>query len=118
MSISVSICIRPSDIRYTQESISCRFQIGKNIGTVIKEIMNEECKISDIPEIEVMVKDGVYYSADNRRLYIFKILEAKGLVADISVRLVKRIKKSKWTTKTQGLAIDVRGQVIDFDPEE
>ncbi|KAL3877304.1 hypothetical protein ACJMK2_035035 [Sinanodonta woodiana] len=113
-----SVCLRPSDIRYTQESISCRFKTGKNIGTVIKEIMNGECKISDIPEIEVIVKDDVYYSADNRRLYIFKILETKGLCSSISVKLVKRTNKSRWTTKTQGLGIKVRGQVIDFDPEE
>ncbi|KAL3877301.1 hypothetical protein ACJMK2_035031 [Sinanodonta woodiana] len=113
-----SVCIRPSDIRYTQESISCRFQNGQNIGTVIKEIMNGECKLSDIPEIKVMVKDGVYYSADNRRLYIFKILEAKGLCSNISVKLVKKIYQGRWTTKTDGLDVRVRGQVIDFDSEE
>ncbi|XP_076820898.1 uncharacterized protein LOC143466152 [Clavelina lepadiformis] len=66
-------------------------------------------RASDFPAITVVKKDGKYYSLDNRRLYIFRVLHHKGKLPTIAVYLTNdSINPSKFTTKNDGRKICVR----------
>lgn len=101
----------PSEIYYSQDSISNRFgkstkHAGVLIGEVLDDILTGNCSIYDIDTIEVVYRDGDYISADNRRLWIFKKLEEFGKCTEIPVTIVDEISPQKCVVS---LSIEVRG---------
>lgn len=105
--------LAPSDIYYSQDSISNRF--GKSskyanqlIGEVLDAILEGTISIDTIDTINIIVCDGDYryISADNRRLWIFKRLEEIGECTEIPVKRVDSISPQKCNF---GATIKVRG---------
>lgn len=45
---------------------------GVLIGETLDKLLTGECNIHDIKTIQVMFRNGMYLTADNRRLWIFK----------------------------------------------
>ena len=88
--------LAPSKIYYSQDSISNRFgkstgHAGVLIGETLDAIIEGKCHINDIKTIEVAKVNGIFRTADNRRLWVFKKLEGLGLCAEIPVNLVHYI---------------------------
>ena len=103
------IVLRPSDIRYTQSTISNKFSDGTLIGNLLDDIVIGRCFVSAIKRIEVKLVDGVWYSADNRRLWVFKQLEFLGHCPLLTVKIVKRIDWAKCTSTNGGIDVLLRG---------
>ena len=68
--------LRPSDIRYSQDSISFKLRDEDN-GTILdlfEKIINGEITVSFLPRIQVADYDGNWMAFDgNRRLFVFKV---------------------------------------------
>ena len=109
----------PSDICFSQATINNYFDSkGKHANVKIGETLDELCEgnitIQDIPKIRVVLKDGKYYTEDNRRLWVFKQLQKLGRCGEIRVRASNSIetmfrREEKFTTTNGGAAVTIRG---------
>ena len=104
--------LKPSEIRYSQNSISNKFDSNSLhsdvlIGETLDDLIEEKVRVDDIPVIEVMEEDDKWVSADNRRLWVFKNLEKFGNCETIAVK-VGSIQPFKNTSKTDGLSVKIR----------
>lgn len=100
-----------SRIYFSQDSISNRFgrstkHAGVLIGETLDKLLTGECSIHDIKTIQVMFRNGMYLTADNRRLWIFKKLEEVGECTEIPMRITHYINPRKNVTES---TIRVRG---------
>eukprot|EP00971_Amphidinium_carterae_P287239 5702036-Amphidinium_carterae.2 len=59
-------------IRYTQDSIKDQFQGGNALESAIRDLRCERTRVDEFPTIRVFQRDGLVFSCDNRRLYVFK----------------------------------------------
>ncbi|KAK3089415.1 hypothetical protein FSP39_003462 [Pinctada imbricata] len=110
----VVLSIRPSDIHFSQDSIGCTF--GKNtphshysLGETVDDILLDNTTIDDIPMIIVTLVDGLWFTPDNRRLWVFRKLEELGKCEEISVKKGHFIPDNKFTTENGGVSVNVRG---------
>ncbi|XP_036369109.1 uncharacterized protein LOC118767871 [Octopus sinensis] len=119
----MSLRLSPSDIRYTQDSIACKFRNGTTLTETISDLVKGTITPDGIPVISVYLKDGKYYSTDNRRLYVFKELQSRSQ-PDLKIRVhvtSAALPPSKFTTLNDGQSIKVRGPSsnnrlsMDFD---
>ena len=102
--------LSPAEIRFMQDSISYRFRCGRYVNDAIEKIAKKEMRVDTLPMIQVLKKDGLYYSLDNRRLYVFRVLHYRGLLDSLKVELVPTYKFQDWkfTTKNNGQSLYVR----------
>ncbi|XP_077974352.1 uncharacterized protein LOC144429973 [Styela clava] len=110
--------LKPSEIRFTQDSIAERFQDGGLLDDAIYNIQAEELSPGDFPPIKVVRKNGKLYSFDNRRLYIFRVCEYEGIIDEIPVQMVEssRLREDRFTTKTARVTIVVRQRQEETKP--
>ncbi|KAL4229873.1 hypothetical protein ACF0H5_010264 [Mactra antiquata] len=101
--------LRPSKIRYSQDSISNRFCDGELIGDVLDDLCDGRIRKRDFPIIEVAFINGRWYTADNRRLWVFQQLEELGKCRKIPVDEIYEIPSYKMTTRNGGRYVTVRG---------
>lgn len=101
--------LAPSEIRFSQDSISCHFQDGGLVNGIVDDICEGRVDVKTIPPISVAKVNNRFYSADNRRLYVFRVLEKRGVLSHIDVRLVDHIYPDKMTTENEGVSVEVRG---------
>ena len=104
----------PLDIRYSQDSISCYFDSKCPhsfylLGETVDEISAGRTSLSSIPKITVVYKFGKWYTADNRRLWVFRQLEKRGKCNKIPVYVGYDIREEKFTTANDGITVRVRG---------
>lgn len=79
------IKLKPSDIRFTQDTIKSEFRNGDSIEMLVSDIFSKKTQIESIPLIEVVERDTLYYALDNRRLYVYRRLEYLGFINTIRV---------------------------------
>ena len=108
------IKLAPSEIRFSQDSISNSFRAstdhaGQYIGETLDEIVRNPDTADRIPNISVFNIDGTWITSDNRRLWVFKKAEELGIVCFIDVSVKHRIYYSKFTTTSDGRYVRVRG---------
>ncbi|XP_064604002.1 uncharacterized protein LOC135469311 [Liolophura sinensis] len=82
--------LRPSEIYFTQRQINNRFKQGTRhagyyIGQTLDDLCTGRCTVSDIPTINVMWEQGKWWTADNRRLWVFRQYERLGGCTTIPV---------------------------------
>ncbi|XP_078333268.1 uncharacterized protein LOC144625593 [Crassostrea virginica] len=107
-----SVLLAPSAIYFSQDSISNRFgqytpHRNKTIGETLDDILSGKCKVSDLPTISVIKKNGFWVSADNRRLWVYKKLQAFGKCDAIPAVVTYRLSELKNCIQS---TIRVRGQ--------
>lgn len=98
--------LAPSEIHYSQDSITNRFgksteHAGVLIGETLAKMLTVDCSIFDINTIQVVRRNGVYLTADNRRLWIFKMLEEMGECTQIPVHKTHYINPLKMSLDQQ-----------------
>ena len=120
----------PNCIYFTHSRIRPLFTgCGKSIHTTLAEIEQGVTAIDDIPLISVIVNDGHYFSMNNRRLYLFKVLREKGCLPDnmVSVRVKPPLEREKLrytpqkcsiTCTLMGMKGDLDGDAYDDDVDE
>lgn len=92
--ISIIMSLNPQDIYFTHSKISSKFSgCGKLLEETLNDIIQGNILIDDIPKIKVFYiyheNKILYFSQNNRRLWIFKKLYNLGFIKNISVRLEK-----------------------------
>uniref|UniRef100_F6WN06 Uncharacterized protein n=1 Tax=Ciona intestinalis TaxID=7719 RepID=F6WN06_CIOIN len=100
--------LAPLDIRFSQDSIKSSFQDGRSIMQAIIDIRKGRMEATDFPTISVTLKNGNYYTCDNRRLYVFRVLQCEGILNRVPVYTTTYINPCKFTTYNQGVSIRVR----------
>ena len=109
--------LKPSEIFYSQDSISNKFNNGDTIDSTLNECRYNSFKVALIPNIRVCQKNGRWYTLDNRRLWIFKRLEEEGRITDIEVDTVSSglLTAEKFTTKNGGVSVRIRISCASWD---
>ena len=105
--------LAPSNIRFMHDCISKRFSDGRSVNGTINDITCGYMSVHDIPRIRVVCKDGNYYSFDNRRLYVYRVLHCRGLLNTVTVKLasMKLFQPQKFTTKNNGQTVVVKRDI-------
>ena len=96
--------LAPSQIRYSQDSISNTFgdntdHAGQYIGETLDEIVRDPYDVDYIPNISVFNIGVKWFTSDNRRL---------GILSSIEVYVISEIDYSKFTTTSNGRYVRVR----------
>lgn len=91
------VYLSPKKIRYTQDSIASTFgdktkHGQQGINDTLNEL-NNGLEKRNIPMIRVVKHNGDWYSLDNRRLYMFKQLNAKTIKCKIHYDEIPRGRK-------------------------
>ena len=84
--------MRPTDLLFSQTTIKSTMSRGEFIPTLIENIKRTGRYDRDWVPIEI-AKDsnnGRWYSQDNRRLYIFRVLEVSGYVSTVPVSILDK----------------------------
>ncbi|KAL3891601.1 hypothetical protein ACJMK2_003856 [Sinanodonta woodiana] len=104
--------LKPSEIRYSQSTVSTVFDRQclhrkKPIEDTFEEICEGRTTISSIPLITVCRHKDQWYTKDNRRLWVFKHLEALGKITTIMVNKIERsdVPDKKFTTSNEGISV-------------
>eukprot|EP00931_Biecheleriopsis_adriatica_P085775 TRINITY_DN60578_c0_g1_i1.p1 TRINITY_DN60578_c0_g1~~TRINITY_DN60578_c0_g1_i1.p1 ORF type:complete len:181 (+),score=21.01 TRINITY_DN60578_c0_g1_i1:57-599(+) len=107
------IFVPPSEIRFTQSSIAPMFKNGLTLTETALELMTGNKEKREVTMMTVVLhSDGFYYSLDNRRLAVFRLLEMVGVVRSIKARSLPDTcldNCSKYDTTTEGREVKVRG---------
>lgn len=105
----------PSEIRYSQLSISNRFgdhsdHPGKYIGETLDELLIKQCRLIDIPKITVFIHNEIWFTQDNRRLWVLKKVQELGELNNfIEVKVNSKICFKKLSTVNEGHDVKIRG---------
>lgn len=99
--------IDPSLIYFQHSKIKPVFSDNRKVDNTIKEIKENLSIIENIPVIHVYIdNEGNYFSLNNRRLYVYKILKEEGFIDYIKVRLEQLPKHlvDRYNTKNCSLS--------------
>ncbi|KAL5266647.1 hypothetical protein ACHWQZ_G003874 [Mnemiopsis leidyi] len=115
--------LNPMEVRYTNETISAKFQDGRTVDSTIAEIKNGLADINDIPTIKVVqnLGDGTWWSLNNRRLHVFRSLYKTGHLTTIPCQNVskKTNYQTRWENlKSGGKTVRVRPSHISSECDE
>jgi hypothetical protein len=102
----------PSQIRYSQDSIESTFCNGVKIGKVLDYIYDGVLSIDNVSPIQVEKKGHIWYTADNRRLWVFQQLEKLGKCKQIhylDVTDIDDIPPHRFTASNGGKSVEIRG---------
>lgn len=112
--------MKPSEIYYSQDSIKEKFDNGHTIYSTVSVCKKHQYVINKIPRMRVCKKDGKWYTLDNRRLWVFRKLEADGHIKDVKVTQVSkdRLPAEKFTTKNDGESVDIRRPYVESDDDD
>ena len=100
--------ISPYKVRFTQDSIAAEFSDGGSVFDMIKKLRDGSINSESFPPIKIFVKDGVFYSVDNRRLFAFQQANLP-IKYEIIINPQMFIRQAfKFTTLNDGREIIVR----------
>mmetsp|Transcript_37900 Transcript_37900/g.80533 ORF Transcript_37900/g.80533 Transcript_37900/m.80533 type:complete len:456 (+) Transcript_37900:106-1473(+) len=102
----------PCDIRFTQSSIKASFMDGRTLEETACQLARSEIQKRDVTMVKVVNHEGSWYSLDNRRLAVFRLLQFVGKIRCIKAEVVEKDLREwnkKFDTKTGGTTIVVRG---------
>lgn len=108
MTLKPTGTISPDQVRFSQASIRFRFRDGRTIDEMADGLRNGTIDPASIPPIRVLVKDGLYFTLDNRRLEAFR---RAGVEVPYRMATSEEIGAERWkiTTTNDGMSICVRG---------
>lgn len=105
--------MRPSQLRYTHDSVSNTFRDGNAMETTFLSLLNGILDIDDLQCLVAMSYNQKWFVVrGNRRLYVYKKLEDIGKCSTVTVdkqRFEEILFDRQFTTKNMGLTIRVRG---------
>jgi hypothetical protein len=101
------------DIRFSQDSIKNGFKgSADDLATTIEGLKSGKINPFDFPPIRILEKDGLIFTLDNRRLYVF---QSVGIPIKTVPATAQEIYKEfsgprayKYTTINEGISILVR----------
>lgn len=76
----------PSEIRFTQDSISEQFRSGQSLENTFRQLLNGQTSVASIGALQVVYYEGKYWVVSgNRRLYLYRKLQEKGRLSTVPV---------------------------------
>ena len=85
---------KPSQLHFSQDSISCKFRNGTDILQTFRKLANGSLFPDDIEPIQARIHNGkLTVFEGNRRLFLYKKLESVGLIRDVPVNNFYRNKE-------------------------
>jgi hypothetical protein len=86
----MDVRLAPSEIRFSQDYISNTFgdstnHAGQYIGETLDEIVRDPDTANRIPNISVFNIGGIWFTSDNRRLWVFQKAEKLRILSYIEV---------------------------------
>lgn len=97
--------VDPNEVFFTFSRIRPKFSCGRRVEDTLNAILNNDLRAQDLPPVSVLLdpSTGHMFSLNNRRLYVFKALQAQGNLSTIPVRIkpvpqTKRM-KDKYTAE-------------------
>ncbi|OWF40553.1 hypothetical protein KP79_PYT19987 [Mizuhopecten yessoensis] len=104
----------PSDLRYTHDSVSCRFSNGFCLEETFEKILYDEVRMYDLPCLVAMPYQGKWFVVrGNRRLYIYKQLESAGKISKVDVKCVafeSDLFYRQFSTENSGRSLRIRSR--------
>ena len=95
--------MRPSEILFSQEEIPSRFSDFGELHQVVGRLIIHPKLINTIPLMTVSNRnDGEWHTENNRRLYVFRVLEKKKVLEKVQVNRTKN--KAAFSVKIVLLA--------------
>lgn len=101
--------ISPTEIRFTQDSISKNLSDGRSVQDLIDGLSSGSISPDSIPPIRIFQKDGNIYALDNRRLYAFQQAGISPKTVWATPAEIARETAWKMSTTNGGTSIIVRG---------
>jgi len=83
-----NVFVPPSSIFFTQRSIPSHFADGKSLQETFDMIAKREIRKRDLPMIDVVWKEGAYWTLSNRRLAVFSELQRRNLAKQVKINIV------------------------------
>lgn len=103
----------PLTIYFTHSKISPNFTgCSKTILESYQEIKENPEIISKIPIIKVYFDGKNFYSENNRRLYLFKLLAKEGIINSIPIRI--EVLKGKKLEKYQKNTYSLNAKIVGY----
>ncbi|QYY31136.1 DUF637 domain-containing protein [Cupriavidus pinatubonensis] len=98
----------PNSIRFTQSSIGSTFSNGTSLQDAIGALQSGSLSPTSLPPIRVFEKDGLFYTLDNRRLFV---TSQAGTMVNITPATAQEVMSQVWkfTTPNQGCIVCIRG---------
>ena len=108
--------LRPSEIRFSQNSINSHFHDGRHVNEVAEDITSGFYDYEN-SGIKVYQRNGEYYTRNNRMLYAYRVAEERGTVDEIPVEIVPMSRQDvvKFSTKNNGAYVKVRNDAETLD---
>lgn len=107
--------ISPSEIRFTQESISNKFKDGEHtILSTFQDLYLGNLSADDLPLLHVVTdeRNKTWVVKGNRRLFVYKKLQEYGKLNTVRVRvkpMVEELFEKMHTTTCDGARVRIRG---------
>jgi len=106
--------LRPSEIRYSQDSISHKFRDGNFLTSTFAQLISGKLKVTSLPNIEYIGKDGNFYvTSGNRRLFLYKHLEKAGFLSTIIASKSSSSEIPNFTTECNGQHVVCRAPNVE-----
>lgn len=104
--------MRPSDIRFTHDSIQYKFRNGGTLADLFRELLQNGTPIENIPKIEVMQNKGIWFAVrGNRRLFVYQELESRNQIEQVQVTkktFDRFLFNKQYTSKNEGRSVKIR----------
>ncbi|XP_078487949.1 uncharacterized protein LOC113475601 [Ciona intestinalis] len=94
--------MKPSMIQFSQDSIAKSFKNGTELHETCQLISTGSVSVDEIRPIRVIIKDNKAISVDNRRLYVFRVLEIAGHLHSIKVQVINQYDEDRFTSTNGG----------------
>ncbi len=100
--------VDPSTVRFSQDSIGRTFGEGGTLREAIEGLRDGSISPEAFPPIRVFERNGLRFTLDNRRLFVF---QQAGVPIPSVQATVEEIAADAWkfTTRNEGISIRVRG---------
>src|SRR2546423_1176605 len=99
----------PNEVRFTQASVRNRLRDGGTIDQLAEALKSGEVRPNEVPPLRLFLKEGRYYSLDNRRLEAFRRAR---IPIPHRMATPEEIADEAWkfTTKNDGQSVRIRGE--------
>ena len=91
MTFTYRVLLKPSDICFKKKLLPSSFDDGIPLRETLQQLTNEEILIEDLPSIDVVwcQQKWVWYTLNNRRLWVFRELEKLGKCQYIATKRIE-----------------------------
>src|SRR6218665_160632 len=109
----MTLTLSPSEIRYSQNSISHKFSDGNLLTSTFAKLISGQLSVTSLPPLKCVLKDGNWYATSgNRRLFLYRMLQEAGVLSSITVSKKNRFGRRSFTTTCNGERVRCRWAML------